>query len=195
MLSEYNVKVGVIVEFDEDIHYCDSCSTVITHEPKTMMQPYYDYNVEPCKFEISRILADDKCVVGVDIKPLRKVFLREYLDAPMKSMTLSLREFMETANLAFLDNDYKKEEPLRRINEESAERMVKKKVQGKSWLIDLCGIAKQEVCRHLSYNIGVAVELILRKDDSSKEKRIEDLWKAIFHIEDEIKRIEDQKKD
>ena len=61
-----------------------------------------------------------------------------------------------------------------------------------AWLKDLCGVEPLDVCRHLDFNTGNAIKYLLRKDkvDGSKtntEKRIEDLRKAVFYIQDEIK--------
>ena len=61
-----------------------------------------------------------------------------------------------------------------------------------SWLKDLCGVEPLDICRHLDFNTGNAIKYLLRKDkvDGSKtktEKRIEDLHKAVFYIQDEIK--------
>ena len=61
-----------------------------------------------------------------------------------------------------------------------------------AWLNDLCGVEPLDVCRHLDFNTGNAIKYLLRKDkvDGSKtntEKRIEDLHKAVFYIQDEIK--------
>lgn len=64
-----------------------------------------------------------------------------------------------------------------------------------AWLKDLCGVEPLDICRHLDFNIGNAVRYLLRKDkvDGNKtktEKRIEDLRKAVFYIQDEIKLLE-----
>ena len=61
-----------------------------------------------------------------------------------------------------------------------------------SWLKDLCGVEPLDICRHLDFNTGNAIKYLLRKDkvDGNKtktEKRIEDLHKAVFYIQDEIK--------
>ena len=61
-----------------------------------------------------------------------------------------------------------------------------------AWLNDLCGVEPLDVCRHLDFNTGNAIKYLLRKDkvDGNKiktEKRIEDLHKAVFYIQDEIK--------
>lgn len=52
-----------------------------------------------------------------------------------------------------------------------------------------------DICRHLDFNTGNAIKYLLRKDkvDGNKtktEKRIEDLRKAVFYIQDEIKLLE-----
>ena len=62
-------------------------------------------------------------------------------------------------------------------------------------LMDLCGVEPLDICRHLDFNTGNAIKYLLRKDkvDGNKtktEKRIEDLRKAVFYIQDEIKLLE-----
>ena len=64
-----------------------------------------------------------------------------------------------------------------------------------AWLKDLCGVEPLDICRHLDFNTGNAIKYLLRKDkvDGNKtktEKRIEDLLKAVFYIQDEIKLLE-----
>lgn len=64
-----------------------------------------------------------------------------------------------------------------------------------AWLKDLCGVEPLDICRHLDFNTGCAIKYLLRKDkvDGNKtktEKRIEDLRKAVFYIQDEIKLLE-----
>lgn len=64
-----------------------------------------------------------------------------------------------------------------------------------AWLKGLCGVEPLDICRHLDFNTGNAIKYLLRKDkvDGNKtktEKRIEDLRKAVFYIQDEIKLLE-----
>lgn len=64
-----------------------------------------------------------------------------------------------------------------------------------AWLKDLCGVEPLDICRHLDFNTGNAIKYLLRKDkvDGNKtktEKRIKDLRKAVFYIQDEIKLLE-----
>lgn len=64
-----------------------------------------------------------------------------------------------------------------------------------AWLKDLCGVEPIEICRNFDFSIGNALKYLMRKgkadgDKTEEEKRIEDLRKAIFYINDEIKRIE-----
>lgn len=63
-----------------------------------------------------------------------------------------------------------------------------------AWLKDLCGVEPLDICRYLDFNTGNAIKYLLRKDkvDGNKtktEKRIEDLRKAIFYINDEINKL------
>lgn len=64
-----------------------------------------------------------------------------------------------------------------------------------AWLKDLCGVEPLDICRHLDFNTGNAIKYLLRKDkvdgnNTKTEKRIEDLRKAVFYIQDEIKSLE-----
>lgn len=52
------------------------------------------------------------------------------------------------------------------------------------------GIECIEVTRHMSFNLGNAIKYLWRHGKKDPEKTIEDLRKAVFYIEDEIKRIE-----
>lgn len=64
-----------------------------------------------------------------------------------------------------------------------------------TWLKDLCGIEVIDITRHMNFNLGNVIKYVLRaghkteKGYSNKEKQIEDLKKAIFYINDEIKRL------
>ena len=61
---------------------------------------------------------------------------------------------------------------------------------------DPSGVECIEIVRHRNYNIGNAIKYLWRnglKDEEgmdSKQKQLEDLRKAIFYINDEIKRLE-----
>lgn len=63
---------------------------------------------------------------------------------------------------------------------------------------DPSGIECIEVARHRNFNVGNALKYLwragLKQEEglSSKEKQIEDLNKAIWYINDEIKRIKNE---
>ena len=65
-----------------------------------------------------------------------------------------------------------------------------------TWLKEQCGVEVIDITRHMNFDLGNAVKYILRAGRKSeegytdKQKMIEDLRKAIFYIEDEIKLIE-----
>lgn len=65
-----------------------------------------------------------------------------------------------------------------------------------TWLKDLCGIEVIDITRHMNFNLGNCIKYILRAGHkteqgmTNKEKRIEDLKKAQFYINDEIERLE-----
>ena len=55
---------------------------------------------------------------------------------------------------------------------------------------DPSGVECIEITRHRNFNIGNAFKYLWRAGLKSEETVIQDLRKAIFYIEDEIKRIE-----
>ena len=65
-----------------------------------------------------------------------------------------------------------------------------------TWLKDKCGIEVIDITRHLNFNIGNVIKYCLRAGHKTEQgyndidKHIEDLKKARFYIEDEIKRLE-----
>ena len=67
-----------------------------------------------------------------------------------------------------------------------------------TWLKNLCGIEVIDITRHMNFNLGNVVKYVLRAGHkteqglSSKEKKIEDLEKAAYYINDEISRIKNK---
>lgn len=68
-----------------------------------------------------------------------------------------------------------------------------------SYLKKLCGIEVIDITRHMNFNLGNSLKYILRAGHKSeegmsdKQKMIEDLRKAVFYLNDEIKRLENDK--
>lgn len=68
-----------------------------------------------------------------------------------------------------------------------------------TWLKDKCGIEVIDITRHMNFNLGNVIKYVLRSGHkseegmSNKQKRIEDLKKAVFYLNDEINRIENDK--
>ena len=67
-----------------------------------------------------------------------------------------------------------------------------------TWLKDLCGIEVIDITRHMDFNLGNSIKYILRsghkKEEgyTDKQKTIEDLKKAIWYLNDEIKMLENK---
>lgn len=65
-----------------------------------------------------------------------------------------------------------------------------------TWLKDLCGIEVIDITRHMDFNLGNSIKYILRsghkKEEgyTDKQKTIEDLKKAVWYLNDEIKMLE-----
>lgn len=68
-----------------------------------------------------------------------------------------------------------------------------------TWLKEKCGVEVIDITRHMSFCLGNAVKYLLRAGHKQEEgyttvdKQLEDLRKAIFYINDEIKQIENGK--
>ena len=60
----------------------------------------------------------------------------------------------------------------------------------KHYTSDPSGVECIQVVRHRNYNIGNAIKYLWRAGLKNEDKHIEDLKKAIFYIQDEIKRLE-----
>lgn len=65
-----------------------------------------------------------------------------------------------------------------------------------TWLKDVCGIEVIDITRNMNFNLGNCIKYILRQGRKAEqgynatEKALEDLKKAKWYLEDEIKRIE-----
>lgn len=67
-----------------------------------------------------------------------------------------------------------------------------------AWLKEKCGVEPQDIMRHLNSNRGQVIKYVLRcghkHEDglTDKQKAIEDLEKALFYLQDEIKMLKEQ---
>lgn len=65
-----------------------------------------------------------------------------------------------------------------------------------TWLKGICGIEVIDITRNMNFNLGNCIKYILRQGRkveqgyNATEKALEDLKKAKWYLEDEIKRIE-----
>ena len=64
-----------------------------------------------------------------------------------------------------------------------------------AWLKEACGVEPIDICRHFDFIVGNALKYLMRKgkvdgDKTEVEKRVEDLRKAVFYLNNEIKRLE-----
>lgn len=84
------------------------------------------------------------------------------------------------------------------IKEQNSKKEAVNHQKHYAWLKELCGIEPIDICRHLDFNCGSAIKYLLRKGKkemnlSEREQRVQDLSKAIFYLQDEIKMLENQK--
>ena len=62
------------------------------------------------------------------------------------------------------------------------------------YISDPSGVECIQITRHRNFNIGNAIKYLWRAGLKNEGKHIEDLKKAIFYIDDEIKRLNGQTK-
>lgn len=60
-----------------------------------------------------------------------------------------------------------------------------------AWLKALCGVEPIDICQHFDFNVGNALKYLMRKgkkdgDMTDRQKRVEDLRKAVFYLNAEI---------
>lgn len=84
------------------------------------------------------------------------------------------------------------------IKEQSLKKKAVNQPNHYAWLKEHCGIEPIDICRHLDFNCDSAIKYLLRKGKkemnlSEREQRVQDLQKAIFYLQDEIKMLENQK--
>lgn len=61
------------------------------------------------------------------------------------------------------------------------------------YISDPSGVECIEITRHRNFNIGNAIKYLWRAGIKDDSKQIEDLKKAVFYINDEIKRLQEQR--
>lgn len=113
--------------------------------------------------------------------------MQRYLDLKME-LCLHIG-FTKMKNERFLDRELSIEDKEDKVNHPSHY----------TWLKKLCGIEVIDITRHMNFNLGNVVKYVLRSGHKSeqgmsdKQKQIEDLKKARFYIDDEIRRLENDK--
>lgn len=59
-----------------------------------------------------------------------------------------------------------------------------------TWLKSLAGVEVIDITRHMDFDLGNAIKYILRCGRKDPDKRVEDLKKAVWYIQDEIALME-----
>lgn len=131
-----------------------------------------------------------------------KVFKVEYIDFQnqyiyIRDVTAPLGEQIGVITLAFLLNYFIKGGKLPEKREDKKDDKVNHPSHY-TWLKELCGIEVIDIARHLDFNLGNSIKYILRsghkKEEgyTNKQKTIEDLKKAVWYLNDEIKLLSDE---
>lgn len=164
MIKKENIKVGL--EFYITRNNCKKCGFDILHV-------HYD---TPILFKIDSIHGDNKFLQCKPVNLGKEFDVRFDIEDVMMYGILSLSTHKTDKN---------KNGTSEQVNHPSHY----------AWLIDLCGVEPIDICRNFGFSIGNALKYLMRKgkadgDKTEEEKRVEDLRKAIFYINDEIERIE-----
>lgn len=197
MIKKEDVKPGNLVKVDGVASFDTGEPVLVVHHSVESVSgfSYYSEKKESCVFAIDKI--EDNYVY---ITPIWKIYRDEHLDVPIDVMNMQLQLFMRNARMfqprgsllppipPSLDGDFKTGFFVNKQDEVSHPSHY-------AWLKDLCGVEPLDICRHLDFNTGNTIKYLLRKDkvDGNKtktEKRVEDLRKAVFYIQDEIKFLE-----
>ena len=153
---------------------------------------YYKYNRE-----FSNPLEDVNGFVLGNVYP-EDMNIILYTRIDRKKVTLSLKEYItkKEGALFFKEVPNPFQEPYDELILKS--RKVDMVNEPPHYKNDKSGIECIEITRHRNFNIGNAIKYLWRSglkqdsDKSTKAKEIEDLNKAIWYINDEIKRIENE---
>lgn len=142
----------------------------------------YTYNIGEEKYSLANILPLRLKVIKVDKSIVEcNIIADEYNIPYKKNIPIQFEEIAINGTIVTEE----KEEMVNHPNHYA-------------WLKELCGIEPIDICRHLDFNCGSAVEYLLRKGKkemnlSEREQRVQDLSKAIFYLQDEIDMIKKSK--
>ena len=106
---------------------------------------------------------------------------------PLESLLVHL---LELHTLSVIDVPKLLEEEERMAKDTALEITVDQVNHPAHYTAHPSGIEAIQITRHMNFNLGNAIKYIWRAGIKNEGKHIEDLKKAIFYINDEIKRIE-----
>ena len=100
--------------------------------------------------------------------------------------TQKMRQFFKETGMHFNPS---LEVALARANEDVSETQHDMVNHPKHYTSDISGVECIDIVRHRNFNVGNAIKYLWRAGIKDDTKQIEDLKKAIFYINDEIKRL------
>ena len=193
MIFEKDIVVGLKVSFNETVDFCD-CGWVHRAKCEDFSYELTNGNRAPIRFSVDFFNGDKVTLCSVENfngKPyaisVRKNILSEIGQVWLGDDTIDW-EVDFAKKRAFVISNIGSTASGEQVNHPSHY----------SWLKDLCGVEPIDICRHFGFSVGNALKYLMRKgkvdgDKTEKEKRIEDLKKAVFYLQDEIKRLENDK--
>lgn len=105
----------------------------------------------------------------------------------------TIKEILEGEKVDNYNNMFDIEKRYKKTHSPSKERVLHPSHY--TWLKEVCGVEVIDITRHMTFNLGNVVKYVLRAGHKSEEgmsdnqKRIEDLQKAIFYLNDEVQRL------
>lgn len=194
MIKEEDIKVGLRLGLYETV---EKCGKRYKHEVKDLFDMTCDKEA-PSSFEVAYI-DDDGYVILISKEILIEYGAPFYLVIHKKKLSPISYEWPDVERRPF---DFDKSAVERAMAKADAMSDLKKEqVEHPShyaWLKELCGVEPIDICRHFGFSVGNALKYLMRKgkvdgDKTETEKRVEDLKKAAWYLQDEIRRLEDGK--
>lgn len=192
MINEKDIKVGLKVGIHETVDICD-CRWVHRAKCEDFSYELTNDTGAPIKFSVDFINGDK-----VILCSLENFDGRPYTVSVRKNILSEIGYELFESDIDWEIDFAKRQVYVRTNTGHVASNEQVNHPSHYSWLKDLCGVEPIDICRHFGFSVGNALKYLMRKgkvdgDKTEKEKRIEDLKKAVFYLQDEIKRLENDK--
>lgn len=133
--------------------------------------------------ELNEAITESKIMIAEIAKE------RDDKDEEIRVLNLELQKYKNDIKMVI--DDRRKLECLLADNVNTVEK--ESAVEHPKHYNNIAGIECLDVVEHFNFNRGNAIKYVWRAGEKSKEKEVEDLKKAVFYLEREIKNIQEEK--